>query len=187
MMGVPHKDRFRFRHLLAKLEAGTSGGILDLLLSIPAANQMLNFLKELIQLRRTDPQDDLITALVNAEQEGDRLSEDELLAMIIELLVAGHETTANLIGNGTLALLEHPDQLQLLHQNPNLSERAVEELLRFTNPVEYGSMRYVREAVELHGVTLSPGSIVVALLSAANRDEAVFENPTPLRCASRRG
>lgn len=180
MMGVPQEDRFRFRNVLAKLEAGTSGRVLDLGLSLPAASQMVNFIKELIQLRRTNPRDDLITALVKAEQEGDRLSEDELIAMVIELLVAGHETTVNLIGNGALALLEHPDQLQLLYQNPSLIESAVEELLRFTNPVEYGSMRYVREAVELHSVTLSPGSIVVALLSAANRDETVFENPEQL-------
>lgn len=180
MMGVPPQERIHFRNMLTKLEAGTSGKVIDLLLSLPAASQIVTFIKDLIHLRRTDPHDDLITALVTAEQAGDRLSEDELIAMIMELLVAGHETTVNLIGSGTLALLEHPDQLRLLHQNPSLIECAVEELLRFTNPVEYGTLRYVRESVEVQGITLPVGSIVVALLSAANRDEAVFENPEQL-------
>jgi cytochrome P450 PksS len=100
--------------------------------------------------------------------------------MIFLLLLAGHETTVNLIGNGTLALLQNPAQLALLHAQPGLIERAVEELLRFTNPVEHGSPRIVLEDLDLLGVRLPRGSKVLALLSSANRDETVFERPDEL-------
>jgi cytochrome P450 PksS len=177
MMGIPEQDRSRFRQLFATFGGLVSGKLFDIALSIRAAYQIMSFLTQLLRLRRAEPQEDMITALVNAEQEGDRLTEDELLAMILELFLAGHETTINLIGNGALALLEYPDQLRLLHQNPDLIERAVEEFLRYTCPVEIGTMRYPREAMELHGVTLSRGSVVIPLFTSANRDETVFENP----------
>ena len=103
---------------------------------------MLRYLRALIAQRRTDPQDDLLTGLIQAEEAGDTLSEDELLAMIVLLLIAGHETTVNLIGNGTLALLEHPAQLERLRQDPALMPAAVEELLRYSSPVEVATERY---------------------------------------------
>lgn len=180
MMGVPQTDRQKFHQWVVTFLDAPARGPLGLLFSLPSAYQMQKFFLRLIQQRRAAPQDDLVSALVLAEQAGDRLNEDELLVMIFLLLVAGHETTVNLIGNGTLALLEHPAQLQKLRTHPELTESAVEELLRFTNPVESGTMRFTREAVELHGVTLPAGSLVVALLSAANRDETVFENPDQL-------
>src|SRR5437764_13849453 len=96
----------------------------------------LRYIRSLVRLRRKRPQDDLVSALVMAEEAGDKLSETELSSMILLLLVAGHETTVNLIGNGTLALLEHPDQLQKLRDDPALVKPAVEELLRYANPVD---------------------------------------------------
>lgn len=100
--------------------------------------------------------------------------------MIFLLLLAGHETTVNLIGNGTAALIEHPEQLALLHEQPELIDTAVEELLRFTAPVEHGTNRIAREAFELAGVTIPRGDQILALISSANRDAAVFVDPERL-------
>jgi cytochrome P450 len=180
MMGVPEDDRQRFHHWMAGFLEAPAGGVLALLRALPNAFRFQHFFEALIQRRRADPQDDLISALVAAEQAGDSLSEDELLSMIFLLLLAGHETTVNLIGNGMLALLERPAQYRLLHDDPSLSGRAVEELLRFTNPVEHGAPRFAREEVELHGVRVAPGEKVTALLSSANRDETVFERADEL-------
>ena len=122
----------------------------------------------------------LITALVQAEAEGDRLSEDELLAMVTILIIAGHETTVNLIGNGTLALLQHPEQLGLLRENPALIKSAVEELLRFASPVQMATERYAREDVTIGGTMIPRGELVLAALGAANRDERQFPTPDVL-------
>jgi cytochrome P450 PksS len=117
---------------------------------------------------------------VRASEGEDRLSEHEILAMIFLLLLAGHETTANLIGNGVLALLENPDQLVLLRAQPELIDSAVEELLRFTSPVMCGAPRIALEDVELAGVTIPAGSQVLAMLASANRDGAKFADPDRL-------
>ena len=127
--------------------------------------------------RRADPRDDLITALIRAEEAGDKLSEDELLAMAFLLLVAGHETTVNLIASGTLALLEHPEQMEKLRRDPSLIKPAVEELLRYTTPVEMATERYAREDVEIAGTTIPRGELVLAVLGSANRDERAFRGP----------
>jgi cytochrome P450 len=121
-----------------------------------------------------------VTALVQAETDNDRLSEDELIAMLFLLLLAGHETTVNLIGNGTLALLEHPDQLQRLSDHPELTESAVEEVLRYHSPVEKFGPRIALEEVEVSGQCIPKGSGILLGLASANRDEAVFENPDQL-------
>jgi len=118
----------------------------------------------------------LTSALVQAEEQGDTLSEDELVAMLLLLLLAGHETTVNLIGNGTLALLEHPEQFEQLKANPGLLESALEEMLRFTNPVQQIAPRYALEDVELHGQRIAKGHTVLVGIAAANRDETVFKN-----------
>ena len=102
------------------------------------------YIRKIIRTRRADPHDDLVSALVQAEEAGDTLSEEELLAMVFLLLAAGHETTVNLIGNGTLALLEHPDQMDKLRNAPALIKPAVEELLRYTSPVEIATERDAR-------------------------------------------
>src|SRR5262249_12604161 len=133
--------------------------------------------------RRAGPRDDLLSALVRAEEAGEKLSEDELLAMAFLLLVAGHETTVNLIGNGTLALLEHPDQLRRLRDDPGLIRPAVEELLRFYSPVETATERYAREDVTVAGVTLPQGSLVFAVIASANRDDRQFADPDRLDLA----
>lgn len=114
----------------------------------------IRYLRRFFKVRRANPQDDLASALIQAEEAGDKLSEDELLAMVFLLLIAGHETTVNLIAGGTLALLEHPDQMERLRQKPALIKPAVEELLRYTAPVFMSTERYAREDVTLHGVTI---------------------------------
>jgi cytochrome P450 len=111
------------------------------------------------------------------------LSEDELVAMIFLLLAAGHETTVNLIGNGTLALLEHPDQMDKLRNAPALIKPAVEELSRYTSPVEMATERYAREDVTMAGVTIPRGEMVFAVIASANRDERQFADPDTLDLA----
>jgi cytochrome P450 len=138
------------------------------------------FTPRLIERRRAEPEDDLLTALVRAEEAGDRLSEDELLAMAFLLLVAGHETTVNLIASGALALLEHPEQAEALRSDPSLTKPAVEELLRYTSPVELATERYAREDVEIAETTIPRGELVLAVLGSANRDEQHFEDPDTL-------
>jgi len=174
LMGVPEKERMGFYRAVSPFLDSLAGSPLRMLAQIPNANRLMRFFERMIALRRADPQDDLITASAQAEQAGDRLSEDELLSMIFLLLLAGHETTVNLIGNGTLALLEYPDQLQWLHDNPEMIDRAIEELLRYGNPVEHGTNRFVTEDVTLHGVTIPKSSPVLLMLASANRDDTVF-------------
>ena len=118
--------------------------------------------------------------MIRAEEGGDKLGEDELLAMVMLLLVAGHETTVNLIGNGVLALLEHPAQMERLRNDPMLIRPAVEELLRFTSPVDMATERYAREEVTIAGVTIPQGAMVFAVIGSANRDERQFPNPDEL-------
>ena len=145
-----------------------------------AMYRLMGFLESLLKLRRHEPDGGLITALVAAEQAGDSLSPDECLAMLFLLLFAGHETTVNLIGNGMLALIDNPEQLTALIGQPMLAESAVEELLRFTNPVQFGASRVALVDLELGGVTIKKGNVVVAMLSSANRDESVFASPESL-------
>jgi cytochrome P450 PksS len=140
----------------------------------------LRYTRKLIKARRAQPRDDLVSALIRAEEAGRQLSEDELVAMVVLLLVAGHETTVNLIGNGTLALLEHPDQLEKLRDDPSLIRPAVEELLRFGSPVEAATERFAREDVTIAGVTIPRGEMVLAVIASANRDERQFANPDKL-------
>jgi cytochrome P450 len=141
------------------------------------------YIRRLIRVKRKSPKDDLLSGLVLAEENGQSLSDDELLAMVFLLLIAGHETTVNLIGNGMLALLQHPDQLQRLRSEPGLMKSAVEELLRFTSPVETGTERYCREDVTIAGVTIPRGSLVLAAIASANRDEEHFANSDELDLA----
>ena len=120
------------------------------------------------------------SALVHAEAAGDQLSEDELLAMICVLLVAGHETTVNLIGTGTLALLQHPQQRERLCAEPAQIKTAVEELLRYTSPVDMATERYAREDVEIAGTRIPRGALVFGVIGSANGDERQFLHPDTL-------
>ena len=143
----------------------------------------LRYIGKLVKARQAAPKEDLASALVMAHEAGDRLSEDELVAMIFLLLVAGHETTVNLIGNGVLALLEHTGQMERLRDDPGLIRPAVEEFLRYDPPVHLASERYAREDVTLGGVTIARSEMVHPLLGSANRDERQFVRPDDLDIA----
>jgi cytochrome P450 len=178
IMGIPHKNRPEFARLAGKLlQIISATSIAQTLPLLPDALALNSFFKKLIKIRQNDPQDDLITALVKAEAEGERLSEDELIAMLFLLLLAGHETTVNLIGNTTLALLEHPEQFARLKANMGLIDSAIEEGLRFASPTQIVAPRFALEDIDLNGCLIPEGSGLTPWVASANRDEAVFENP----------
>ena len=178
LLGLPQSDRPKFtRWVQAMTQAPTALGIMR---TLPALFMMSRYLRAQFDLRRREPRDDLITALVEAEEAGDRLSEEELLSMVFLLLVAGHETTVHLLGSGALALMQHPDQRALLAANGSLIASASEELLRYTSPVEFATVRYPREDVEFRGQTLRRGDYVLPALGAANCDPDHFAQPDRL-------
>lgn len=145
-----------------------------------AAVAMSAFLGEVITARRRRPGDDLLSALIAAEEAGDRMSEAELRSFVTLLYVAGHETTVNLIGNGMLALLRHPDELRRWADDPSLDANAVDELLRYDGPVQE-TVRVPTVEVQYGDDTVTPGTMVMTLLGAANHDPAVFDEPHRLR------
>jgi cytochrome P450 len=179
MMGVPSADRARFTdctaratHLLGapfipqeRLDKGAA-----------AARALHDYFTELIADRRATPRDDMLTDLVRATDEEDRLSPGELLTQVTGLLIAGFETTIGLIGNGMLQLVRHPDELARLRSNPDLIDGAVEECLRFDGPIML-TVRVLREDTEFGGVTIPADSEVMVLLAAANRDPEAFPDP----------
>jgi cytochrome P450 PksS len=175
MLGVPVKDRLKF-HRWSSAGVSSSSSRFGMLKAIPYIMAFVRYVRLLVKARRVKPEDDLISALARAEEAGDQLSEDELLAMIVLLLVAGHETTVNLIGNGALALLEHPDQLSRLHNDPTLIKSGIEELLRHNGPLETATERYPREGTSVAGVKIPRGELVFAVIASANRDEKQFEH-----------
>jgi cytochrome P450 len=181
MLGVPARDRLKFRRLMNGTITGSAKmGLFRILSGAHAMYRLMGFLESLLTLRRREPDEGLITALVAAEQAGDSLSPDECLAMLFLLLFAGHETTVNLIGSGMLALIDNPEQLTSLIGQPTLAEPAVEELLRYTNPVQFGASRIALQDLKLGEVTIKKHDVVIALLSSANRDETIFQDPEGL-------
>ena len=175
MLGVPPKDRERFNEW-----SNTVSLIVDPLLNERqlrrvrrAVDEVFEYLEAVAEERRRDPRDDLVSALVTAEVDGERLSRDDLLVNLLLVLVAGNETTRNLIGNGALALLRNPGQLGRLRDDPGLLNGAIDELLRFDSPVQLDS-RIALEPVELGGKRIAPGQRVICLLGAANRDPKAF-------------
>ena len=194
MLGVPLADHEKFEHwsrmLVRGLDPMISFGDEAILAEIDRASQDLaEYFVDLIARRRADLGEDLLSKLVQAEEEGDQLSEGELVATCILLLVAGHETTANLIANGVLALLRHPDQLAALRADPSLIDGAVDEILRYDPPVQL-TTRVVtgettlgaegagtRQGVGDNTVTVPQGGVLLLLLAAANRDPAAFADP----------
>jgi cytochrome P450 len=144
-----------------------------------ATHEMAAFFRDLIEKRRAAPQQDLLTQLVHLEEDGDRLSEDELVATCILLLFAGHETTTNHIANAMLALLCFPAELAALRADPALAPRAVEELLRYDGP-SGAQVRVVKVAQEMRGKQLNPGDRVFLMLNAANRDPEAYDDPERL-------
>ncbi|HEV7964737.1 MAG TPA: cytochrome P450 [Actinoplanes sp.] len=180
LLGVPAEDRPAFQSVVRDWsQVLESIGPEVLETADPAAATLRGYLAELAAERRRAPQDDLISALVAAEEAGDRLTEDELLTTAGLLFAAGFETTTNLLANGLVALLQHPAQLAALRERPALAPSAVEELLRFDSPVQLAS-RVVYEPVELGGMTIEPGERVVAYLGAGNRDPERFDDPDRL-------
>ncbi len=179
MLGVPPADRHKFQRWSNAIvtAAPTTWGMVQ---AIPSLWAFIHYLRQLVQTRRVAPRDDLVSALVEARESGDRLSEDELLSMISLLLIAGHETTVNLIGNGMLALMENSRSMERLRNDPALIKPAVEELLRYDGPLETATERYAREPVTIAGVTIPPGEIVYGVVASANRDERQFDRPDEL-------
>ena len=178
LLGIPAQDRLRL-HSWARRGVAASTGI-DFLRALPTTWLSIRYVRKLIGERRAHPHDDLVTALVQAEEAGDKLSEDELLAMVVLLLIAGYETTVNLIASGTLALIQHPQQRDRLQQNPALAEPAIEELLRYTSPGDIATIRIAREEVTIGCVTIPLGELVLAVLGSANHDESQFPDPETL-------
>ena len=181
MLGVPPEDRERFR-----IWSTQRARLLEPMISPrereagEAASKAFDaYFRPIIKARRTEPRDDIVSALARAEDDGGRLTERETLNMLRLLLSAGNETSANLIGNGVLALLRHPEQLQRLRNDPSLIPAAVEELLRFDSPVQ-ADFRRVLADCEVNGFALRKRDNVVLLLGAANRDPDVFEDPDRL-------
>jgi pimeloyl-[acyl-carrier protein] synthase len=184
MLGVPVEDRDRFRQWGLDIARGLDTILLPAdsevgLRSTAARRAMADYFRALIAERRAVPRGDMLSDLIAAEEAGDKLSTDELLATCILLLVAGHETTVNLIGNGTLALLRHPDQLQRLRGDPGLIGSAVEELLRYDGPVQR-TARIPSEDVTIGRRTIPKGELVLPFIGAADRDPAQFPDPDRL-------
>lgn len=176
MVGVPDEDMPKFRNSMKVLTDDFSGWNLFRAFFWDM-RRATKFVRELIAQRRSDPQDDILSGLIQAEEEGDRLSEDELVSMVFLLIVAGYETTVHLTTNGVLTLLQHPDQLTRLRAEPELMESAIEEILRYRGPIHGAKPGYALNDVTLHGVTIPKGSAVVPVFGAANHDPAVFEKP----------
>jgi cytochrome P450 len=180
LLGVPPEDHRQFREWSSQLIAGIgapSAAARDAASS--ASRNLLGYLADTVAARRREPRDDLISAMVHAQEESDVLSDDELLATSNLLLVAGHETTTNLIGNGTLALLREPDEWRRLCADPSLLPSAIEELLRFDGPVQ-ATVRVLLEDVEIDGHVLPKGGLALVNIGSANRDPEVFPEPDRL-------
>jgi cytochrome P450 len=179
MIGVPRADREDFKGWSDELAAFIGSAI-----STPdkyeragkAIAAMAEYFRAMIAARRAKPQDDIMSGLLAAEERGDVLSEDELVATGILLLFAGHETTTNLIGNAVLALLRHPDQAALLRAHPELAAPAVEELMRYDGPTQ-AMVRVAVEDIAMEGKTIRQGDRIFTMINAANRDPAQFPDP----------
>ena len=176
MVGVANEDMPRFYNGMKAMTDGFSGLSLfrTLFWDMP---RLSKFVRELIYRKRSNPSEDILTALIQAETEGEKLSEDEVVAMVFLLIIAGYETTVYLILNSVLTLLQHPEQLARLRSEPELINSAVEEILRYKGPVQATKPGYALEDVVLHGVTIPKGAAVIPILGAADRDPDAFENP----------
>jgi cytochrome P450 len=181
MLGVEPERRDFFRAASQKI-AVAMGPITDpetAFRAMDGRNELLAYFEELIPKRKADPRDDVLSALVQAEDRGDSLTHGELLGMLLLLLVGGHETTVNLIANGLLALLRNPDQLELLRTESGIEKRAVEELLRYDAPVQY-SGRVAKQNIEIGGKHIRAGEGVRMIIGSANRDPEAFDDPDRL-------
>ncbi|PDY46709.1 cytochrome P450 family protein [Bacillus pseudomycoides] len=176
MLGIPKEDQEKFRiwshAVIASPETPE-----EIKENEEKLSEFITYLQYLVDVKRKEPKEDLVSGLIQAESEGSKLSAPELYSMIMLLIVAGHETTVNLITNTVLALLEHPDQLQLLKEKPELIDSAIEEGLRFYSPVEVTTARWAAEPFMIHDQEIKKGDMVIISLASANRDGNVFVNP----------
>ena len=178
ILGVPPEDRADFKRWSDALVAVLGGGLIAPQVTddaIAARDEFVAYFKRIFELRRAEPREDLVSKLLALEAQGDHLTPEELMAMCILLLVAGNETTTNLIGNAMLALTEFPEARERLLADPSLVPSAVEEVLRFYPPVQ-ATIRFPKRDVELRGQTIGARQPVIVWLASANRDEAVFPN-----------
>lgn len=189
MLGLPAEERIQFKKW--------SDDLFAILGSVPHApermeraarslEQLTDYITKLSDARRQGPQQDLLTALVEAVEDGEQLTQEELVANVIILLSAGHETTSNLIGNGLLALLQNPDQMQKLRQQPRLMLSAVEEMMRYDNPVQIAYRSAARD-VEIGGKLIRQGQLVNSILAAGNRDPEHYSEPDRFEIARDEG
>ncbi len=178
LLGVPKEDRAQIRgwtENLLRIDRGRDKamqeevrqGLLD----------FTNYLNELFERKRREPTDDMISRMVQAEEDNDVLTEDELLSTVFLMYLAGHVTTVNLVGSGMVALLTHPEQLAALQQDPSLAKNMVEETLRYWGPVDFIGRRYATEELEVAGTEIGKGQQVTVSLAAANHDPDRFTNP----------
>jgi cytochrome P450 len=182
MLGVPPEDRTRFSLWtddFARLLDSGNATIEGIMQSLNGVADFMDYFRAIIRQRRTSPRDDLLQAMIAAEEQGDKLSEDELLGNCVLLLAAGHGTTTHLLSNGLLALLRNPDQLARWKNDPALAPYAVAELLRYDSPIKL-NVRHPTEDIEIEGKHLEAGQEVIMLLGAANHDADQFSYPDQL-------
>jgi cytochrome P450 len=177
LLGIPAADRPRLHAWFGVLLTGWSGDPPPE--AVQASDGIVAYLRDLVQTKRESPADDLVSVLV-AATEGDALTTQELLSSLFQLVVAGHDTTASLIGNGVVALLDHPGQLQALLADPGRVPAAIEELIRFTAPVPHATFRVTAQQVTLGGVEIPAGEQILVCLGSANRDPGRFPEPDVL-------
>jgi cytochrome P450 len=175
MLGIPPEDREQTRRWSEDLLSAQSPGRMEEIGR--NIEEFIAYLRDLFARKRETPGDDLISQLLQVEVDGDRLTEDEILAMVFILFVAGHITTVNLIANGLFALLTHLEQAAKLRSDPGLNSKAVEEILRYYDPAETTTPRYAREDVALGGQAIAKGDPLLIVLAAADRDPARFADP----------
>ncbi|PEI31976.1 cytochrome P450 family protein [Bacillus pseudomycoides] len=175
MLGVPLEDQHKFK-VWSQAIIDTPHTLEDMQKNNQKLGEFAEYIQHLVNKKREKPADDLISALIKAESEGTKLNASELYSTITLLIVAGHETTVNLITNMTLALLEHPVQLQKLRQNSDLIDLAIEEALRFYSPVELTTLRWTAETFTMHGQDIQSKDRIIISLASSNRDEKIFPN-----------
>lgn len=178
MLGIPTEDRDNFRIWSNSMIEGSNGAYAQ---DIQKHMQdFIQYLRDRFETVRKNPGEDLISKLIVAEEQGDQLTEKELYGVVSLLIIAGHETTVNFIGNSIMALIENPDQLALLKEQPDLIKTAIEETLRFNDPVEYSTSRWASEDMVFKDQAMKKGDLVIVILNAANHDPSQFENPDQL-------
>jgi cytochrome P450 len=182
MLGIPAKDRLKFRRW-SNIIIEASGDPKEIQSRVEEIRAYRDYLYYLINEKRKQPADDLLSQLIETEEVGDKLTEAELIAMVSLLLIAGHETTVNLISNGTLALLQYPEQKEKLLNDPSLIKSAIEEFLRYHGPLMTATQRWASDDIELGGKQIHRGDYVIVVLAAANHDPKEFEHAEVLDVA----